>query len=162
VPNPLFPQESGVMMVVRAQRFHEWCYHEARAPRSQLFNLIHLAWKWLCPNVLSMGKMLELLVVDWFTSGLPPDLRAWVGQTDPSSYDELVALVERQLMTCELFHPSWEKNWPARKLDSTPSPWPSGRLKKLGAGGKNAEEVPEITKGSGNLGGEGWGEERRG
>ncbi|CAM4628195.1 unnamed protein product, partial [Lepidochelys olivacea] len=84
---------SGVTTVLRAQRFHEWQYTEDKTPRSQLFDLIHLTWKWLCPEDLSSEKMMELLVLDQYMRGLPPDL----------TYDELVSLVERQLAARELF-----------------------------------------------------------
>ncbi|CAM5078428.1 unnamed protein product [Natator depressus] len=78
---------SGVTSAIRAQHFHERKYRDSKLPRSQLFDLIHLARKWLCPETHGPEKIVEILVLDRY-------MRQWICQNDPSSYDELVALRE--------------------------------------------------------------------
>uniref|UniRef100_H3AWN6 CCHC-type domain-containing protein n=1 Tax=Latimeria chalumnae TaxID=7897 RepID=H3AWN6_LATCH len=93
---------AGVTPTVRAQRFHTWSYQAGKAPRSQMFDLIHLAQRWLQPDINSPARIVELVVMDCFLRVLPLEIWKWVGQGNPTNAQELIALVERQVAAEEL------------------------------------------------------------
>uniref|UniRef100_A0A8C3FA80 SCAN box domain-containing protein n=1 Tax=Chrysemys picta bellii TaxID=8478 RepID=A0A8C3FA80_CHRPI len=117
-----------------------WRYQENKTPRSQLYDLIHLARKWLRTESRNPEKILEVLVIDQYMRGLPPDLRAWV-----------IALVERRRTARELTRPVKEEA-PLVKL-AAPSPKarvtgpPRGpRWKKRGAEGPLEATKSQTTR----------------
>uniref|UniRef100_H3A625 CCHC-type domain-containing protein n=1 Tax=Latimeria chalumnae TaxID=7897 RepID=H3A625_LATCH len=93
---------AGVTPTVWAQRFHMWSYQEGKAPRSQMFDLIHLARRWLQPKSSSAARIMELVIMDRYLCALPLEVQKWAGQRDPSNAQELIALVERQILAEEL------------------------------------------------------------
>uniref|UniRef100_A0A452HIS5 SCAN box domain-containing protein n=1 Tax=Gopherus agassizii TaxID=38772 RepID=A0A452HIS5_9SAUR len=137
---------SGVTTAVQAQQYHKWRYQKNKTPRSQLYDLIHLAGKWLRMESRNPEEILEVLVIDQYMRGLPPDLRTWVSQNEPFTYDEVVAVVERQRTARELTRPVKEEAPQVKLAALSPRAWVTGppggpRWKKRGAEGS-----PEATK----------------
>uniref|UniRef100_H3A6K6 CCHC-type domain-containing protein n=1 Tax=Latimeria chalumnae TaxID=7897 RepID=H3A6K6_LATCH len=87
-----------VTLTVWAQQFYSWRFQEDRAPRLQMFNLIHLAGRWPQLETNSPAQIVKMLVIDHFL----PTIRKWVGQGNPSNAQKLIALVERQLTVKDL------------------------------------------------------------
>uniref|UniRef100_A0A803K8C6 SCAN box domain-containing protein n=1 Tax=Xenopus tropicalis TaxID=8364 RepID=A0A803K8C6_XENTR len=98
----VFSQRSGARVYFPVSYF----VFVTEAARSQMFDLIHLARKWLQPDINSAIHIVELLVMDRFLRALPASLRRWVSQSDPQNVDQLVALVERYIAAGELNCPS--------------------------------------------------------
>uniref|UniRef100_H3A5V1 SCAN box domain-containing protein n=1 Tax=Latimeria chalumnae TaxID=7897 RepID=H3A5V1_LATCH len=128
---------AGVTPMVWAQRFHTWNLQEGKAPRSQMFDLVHLAWRWLQPEINTPVRIVELLMMDRYLRALPPAIRKWIRQGDPVNAQELIALVERQVV--------------AEELTRTPT--------MMGKGG--TKERSQTMKGLAGVG-EGWSKGSRG
>ncbi|XP_077148857.1 uncharacterized protein LOC143809698 [Ranitomeya variabilis] len=89
----------GVTTAVRAQRVHQWTYQQDKPARSQMFDLICLTKKWLQPEVLTTPEIIQRIVLDKYLRVLPPGLKKWVSQGNPTTADQLVELVERYSVT---------------------------------------------------------------
>ncbi|XP_038606600.1 zinc finger and SCAN domain-containing protein 29 [Tachyglossus aculeatus] len=76
------------------QRFRRFRFQEAAGPREAFSQLWGLCCRWLRPELHSKERILELLVLEQFLSGLPDGLRAWVRDRCPQSGEEAVAVVE--------------------------------------------------------------------
>lgn len=64
-----------------------------------MYDLIHLTWMWLQPEVVTQAQILERVAVDHFARALPTPIQRFAGRADPKDANELVALVERYLCT---------------------------------------------------------------
>lgn len=142
----------GVTQSVRAQRFHQWMYSAEKAPRSQMFDLVHLARKWLQPETSTPAQIVECVVMDRFLRGLPPGLRRWIGQEDPVNANALVTLVERHIAATELVRNTAPD--PSQKEDRLRrSPIPETRFSirtgKTVPGERGVEERQVAAKGLG-------------
>uniref|UniRef100_H3B4T3 SCAN box domain-containing protein n=1 Tax=Latimeria chalumnae TaxID=7897 RepID=H3B4T3_LATCH len=93
---------SGVTVTVQAQRFHSWRFQAERALRSQMLDLIHLARRWLQPEINYPARIVEVLVMNHFLRGLLPTIRKWVRHGNLSNVQGLLILVERQLTVEDL------------------------------------------------------------
>lgn len=102
-----------VTTAVQAQKYHAWTFNPSLAPCSQMFDLIHLAQRWLGPDVNNGYRVVKLIVMDCYMRAMPGPLRKWIGQNDPSNIDGFVSLVERQLAADDL----------ARAPPSNPGHW---------------------------------------
>lgn len=110
---------AGITTALRAQKYHSWSYKVSLPPRSQLFDLIHLANRWLKPEEHDSHQVIECLVMDRYLRALPPTMRQWVGQGNPSNFDEFISLVERQIAAEELAR----STNPPKANVSGPSTW---------------------------------------
>lgn len=62
---------ADVTTAVRAQNDHVWGFSSTVAPHSQMFDLIHLAHRWLNSDVNSTHKVMEIIVMDRYLLAMP-------------------------------------------------------------------------------------------
>uniref|UniRef100_A0A673YKV4 CCHC-type domain-containing protein n=1 Tax=Salmo trutta TaxID=8032 RepID=A0A673YKV4_SALTR len=151
----------GVTDTVRAHRFHQWSYRPGQPPRTQMFDLIHLARKWLRPETRSSAEVVETIVLNQFQRGLPQEVRRWVGQNEVLSADHLVGLVERYC-TAGTAEQAQEERFPFPRPGRT-----SGQVKTVPTGGGGGEQRGAMRKESesgrdtkGKTGNRDWGSRR--
>ncbi|XP_038819197.1 ephrin type-B receptor 1-B-like [Salvelinus namaycush] len=130
----------GVTDTVRAHRFHQWSYRSGQPPRTQMFDLIHLARKWLRPETRSSAEIVETIVLNQFQRGLPQEVRRWVGQKEVLSADHLVGLVERYC-TAGTAEQAQEERFPFPRPGRT-----SGQGKTVPTGGGGREQRGAMRK----------------
>uniref|UniRef100_A0AAZ3NNN7 DENN/MADD domain containing 4A n=1 Tax=Oncorhynchus tshawytscha TaxID=74940 RepID=A0AAZ3NNN7_ONCTS len=130
----------GVTDTVRAHRFHQWSYRPGQPPRTQMFDLIHLARKWLRSETRSSAEIVETIVLNQFQRGLPQEERRWVGQNEVLSTDHLVGLVERYC-TAGTAEQAQEERFPFPRPGRT-----SGRGKAVPTYGGGREQRGAIRK----------------
>uniref|UniRef100_H3ADP8 SCAN box domain-containing protein n=1 Tax=Latimeria chalumnae TaxID=7897 RepID=H3ADP8_LATCH len=147
---------AGVTTIVRAQCLHAWRFQEGKVPRSQMFDFVHLARRWLQLDTNNPAQVIEILVMGHFLRGLPPMVRKWVGQGNLANTQELIDLVGRQLTMEELARTPfiagvWNSEHPLSLKDGTSSGTGKTVLGKGGAkewsdrGLKSCNELGHIT-----------------
>lgn len=109
-----------------------------------MFDLVHLAKKWLQPATLSTGDIMERIVIDHYIPALPYELKV-VSLCSPTTADGVVDLVERCRATEELLKPSrLDRTPPERKASKEEGRHLNCRLPGFGKG--------KSKEGMGNLG----------
>lgn len=78
--------------VTVAQRMHCWRYCAGQSSRSQLQDLLKLAFKWLQLEKLTGPQIVERVVVDHYLWALPNKLQHWVSHREPQMMDYLVEI----------------------------------------------------------------------
>ncbi|XP_035287492.1 uncharacterized protein LOC118234816 [Anguilla anguilla] len=93
---------AGVSPTSAGQQVATWAYQPGVNARSQMASLRRLVTRWLQPESLSVGQILDRVAMDRFLRALPYEAKKLAGQHAPQSPEELVELVERVEATQEM------------------------------------------------------------
>ncbi|KAE8595245.1 hypothetical protein XENTR_v10015648 [Xenopus tropicalis] len=96
----------GITLAGHAQCVQDWSYSPERSVRSQMYDLVSLANKWLQPEILTPSQIVERVVLDKFIRSLPSSIQIWIGKRGPRDVDQLVSLVEWYNATVDHLHGS--------------------------------------------------------
>ena len=98
----------GLSLPAKAQRVHDWSYDPALPVRAQVMGLVRHTRSWL--EEAEGPPIVDRVVIDRCTRGLPNDVKRYVDQKGPSNVDTLIALLENHRVMASLMQP--ENNRP--------------------------------------------------
>lgn len=65
---------------------------EGVQPRAYVIKVTNSAICWLRPDIRTVGKSIDLIVLEQFLQGFPENTKAWVGSTSPTTLKTMIKL----------------------------------------------------------------------
>ncbi|XP_020670011.3 uncharacterized protein LOC110090634 [Pogona vitticeps] len=90
--------EEDESLEMRRQDFRRFPYQEAEGPREICRQLLGLCCQWLKPDVHTVERILDLLVLEQFLAILPEEIQSWVRGGGAQSCAQAVSLAEHFLL----------------------------------------------------------------
>ena len=124
----------GLSLPAKAQRVHDWSYDPALPVRAQVMGLDRHTRSWLEEG--EGPPIVDRVVIDRCTRGLPNDIKRYVAQQGPPNVDTLIALLENHRVMASLmrsentkpnnFKAKAEREMVGQAISSPPARTPSG------------------------------------
>ncbi|XP_042306281.1 uncharacterized protein LOC121921799 [Sceloporus undulatus] len=109
----------ALRMERQRQHFRQFCCHGVEDPRNIHSQLQELCRRWLRPERHSKEQILELLILEQFLAGLPPDLQTWIRARGPDTCSQAVALVEDFLVSQQVVETgTWQEPMKQEHMES--------------------------------------------
>ena len=124
----------GLSLPAKAQRVYDWSYDPALPVRAQVMGLDRHTRSWLEEG--EGPPIVDRVVIDRCTRGLPNDIKRYVAQQGPPNMDTLIALLESHQVMASLmrsentkpnnFKVKAEREMVGKAISSPPARTPSG------------------------------------